>query len=79
MRINLTLRSKAYDNERYLIVRANEFRLPFAVVRVEADFYEADNTLCDLHSMRSGIGRKFAFKPHVVSSTSAKKLLRCTI
>lgn len=54
--------------KRYLMVRANEFRLPFALARVEADFYEADNTLRDLHSMRSGIGRKFAFKPRVVSN-----------
>jgi len=59
---------KARNDERYLMVRANEFRLPFALARVEADFYEADNTLRDLHSTRSGIGRKFAFKPRVVSS-----------
>jgi len=59
---------KARSDERYLMVRANEFRLPFALARVEADFYEADNTLRDLHSTRSGIGRKFAFKPRVVSS-----------
>lgn len=50
------------------MVQANEFRLPFALARVEADFYEADNTLRDLHSTWNGIGRKFAFKPRVVSS-----------
>lgn len=70
MRFDLTLqRREAHDDERYLMVRANEFRLPFTLARVEADFYEADNTLRDLHSMQSGIGRKFAFKPRVVSSS----------